>query len=142
MSYIKFNNTAIREKFIEILKTESRKFDIDVEKILSYIEDTVKLKYIIDEPEDFILFKQCLRELSAIYPKNYYYITGGELGKWFAVEDLATEEDLCRQYGNPITLLKLNKYKNEADIYIKESNNSENILSGRDEWRSKFGGID
>ncbi|MBQ8218280.1 MAG: hypothetical protein IJZ79_03150 [Bacilli bacterium] len=141
MYILRFNNKTLREKILDILHNESKKFTVDTDLILNKIEEDEKVEYILDFEEQYI-FKNFLNELSSIFPNNYYFIKGGNLGEWCVIEDLSDYSDVYREYGNPITLIKFNKLKNEADIYIRDKSKPDKSLSARDEWRSRTGGID
>jgi galactitol-specific phosphotransferase system IIB component len=137
MIILKFNNKIIKEKVIEVLK--SNKFDMDVTDILTNLEENLsKTEYKLND-EELYLYKQLLTEISRVLPKNYYYITYRGFNNWFVITDLSNDEELCRANLNAISVFEYNKYKNDADIYICVKHKPDNSLSGRDEWRSKCG---
>lgn len=137
MIILKFNNRIIKEKVIEVLK--SNKFDMDVTDILTNLEENLsKTEYKLND-EELYLYKQLLTEISRVLPKNYYYITYRGFNNWFVITDLSNDEELCRANLNAISVFEYNKYKNDADIYICVKHKPDNSLSGRDEWRSKCG---
>lgn len=138
MLYLRFDNKILREKILDVIHTNINKFTIDIEQILNKLEKDEKLEYSLDYTEEK-MYKEFLNELSSIFPKNYYYISGGSLKEWCVIQDLSDYSDVYREYGNPITLIKFNKIKNNADIYIRNKNKSDQSLSARDEWRSKYG---
>lgn len=137
MIILKFNNKIIKEKVIDVLK--SNKFDMDVTDILTNLEENLsKTEYKLND-EELYLYKQLLTEISRVLPKNYYYITYRGFNNWFVITDLSNDEELCRANLNAISVFEYNKYKNDADIYICVKHKPDNSLSGRDEWRSKCG---
>lgn len=129
MLELNFDNTKIKEIFIQKLEENKDKIDFNInlspEDFINLLKDN-RLSYKINY--DSISYKNLLKSISDFLPfDDIYYITG-KIKQLVIIEDLSNNKEILKEYFNIKSLTIMNKYIIKANIYLKDNDyDKENI---------------